>query len=156
MLLQKVFHPISRHKAKKEMSSVVFICLQEGITSKVFLSQYRSSVRTVHLIFVRFSLVALLTLFPNFFFFLLLCILYHWNFFPSVLASFSFICYLRQNFGKTPFKTWKLVLQVWILLTEGERRPTFERKNFTVWYRAVVIFANYRQTYNPLSKPWYF
>ena len=25
-----------------------------------------------------------------------------------------------------------------------------------VWYRAVVIFANYRQTYNPLSKPWYF
>ena len=137
------------------MSSVVFICLQEGITSKVFLSQYRSSVRTVHLIFVRFSLVALLTLFPNFFFFSFTMYTLSLEL-PSVLASFSSICYLRQHFGKTPFRTWKLVLQVWILLTEGERRPTFERKNFTVWYRAVVIFANYRQTYNPLSKPWYF
>ena len=127
MLLQKVFHPISRHKAKKEMSSVVFICLQEGITSKVFLSQYRSSVRTVHLIFVRFSLVALLTLFPNFFFFSFTMYTLSLEL-PSVLASFSSICYLRQHFGKTPFRTWKLVLQVWILLTEGERRPTFEGK----------------------------
>ena len=135
------------------MSSVVFICLQECITSKVFLSQYRSSVRTVHLILARFFLVVLLTLFPNFFFFLLLYSITETSFRPSVLASFSFICYLRQHFGKTPFRTGKLVLQVWILLTEGERRPT---KNFAVWYRAVVIFANYRQTYNPLSKPWYF
>lgn len=91
MLLQKVFHPISRHKTKKEMSSVVFICLQEGITSKVFLSQYRSSVRTVHLILARFFLVALLTLFPNFFFFLLLYSITETSFLPSLLLFLLFV-----------------------------------------------------------------
>ena len=120
MLLQKVFHPISRHKTKKEMSSVVFICLQEGITSKVFLSQYRSSVRTVHLILARFFLVALLTLFPNFFFSLLLYSITETSFRP---CFFFFYLLLKTALWKNTVQDVKIGFTS-LNFVDGRRKET--------------------------------
>ena len=120
MLLQKVFYPISRHKTKKEMSSVVFICLQEGITSKVFLSQYRSSVRTVHLILARFFLVALLTLFPNFFFFLLLYSITETSFRP---CFFFFYLLLKTALWKNTVQDVKIGFTS-LNFVDGRRKET--------------------------------